>query len=97
MGHLECYFDCGRSFDSLEALALHIDVGHREDNEISPFVIRESPPRESPVTEYYPPAEPLRAAPPVPPSSGGGFRSKSFLEILCSFHIAFSRLNTSRK
>jgi hypothetical protein len=78
MGHLECYFDCGRTFDSLEALALHIDVDHREDNDISPFVVRESSPRESPVTEYYPPTAPSRAPPEIPQSFGEGPQSKLF-------------------
>jgi hypothetical protein len=73
-GHLECYFDCGTTFSSLEALALHIELDHREGNDISPFVIRESPPRS---TLNYPPPAPLKPPSPVPRRSEGGSRSRS--------------------
>jgi hypothetical protein len=65
LGHLECPFHCGRNLDSLEALAFHIEVDHREDDDMSPFVVRKSPPRERSVTEYYTPS-PLRTPPPIP-------------------------------
>lgn len=65
-GHLECYFQCGVSLSSLEALALHIELDHRENNDISPFVIRQ---QSLPATaSRSPPAAPSRP-PPLPPVS----------------------------
>ncbi|KIW09266.1 hypothetical protein, variant [Verruconis gallopava] len=49
-GHLDCMFDCGLHFSSLESLYLHIELHHREDNTISGFAVQEgaaSPPAQS--------------------------------------------------
>ncbi|KAF2423315.1 DUF1671-domain-containing protein [Tothia fuscella] len=61
-GHLECYFQCGVLCSSLEDLAFHIELVHRETSDISPFVVRKS-------KEQSPPAFPGRAPPPIPLSS----------------------------
>ena len=34
-------FDCGLKFSTLEALYLHIELDHREDNSVSPFAVQE--------------------------------------------------------
>lgn len=67
-GHLECYFDCGVSCDSLETLALHIELDHREDNDISPFVVRDEG-VDSSLPSDIPPPLPARPPPPLPSRS----------------------------
>lgn len=68
-GHLECYFACGVSCDSLETLALHIELDHREDNNISPFVIRDESFSAPPGAARAVHAFPSRPPPPVPSRS----------------------------
>jgi hypothetical protein len=70
-GHLECPFDCGVFCSSLEHLSLHIEVDHREDNNFSPFVVRE--PQEPPA-----PPLPSRAPPPLPSTSEQEVRGPFF-------------------
>ncbi|TLD23493.1 Serine/threonine-protein kinase [Venturia nashicola] len=66
-GHLDCLFDCGLSFSSLETLHLHIELDHREDNDVSPFLAR---PTTSPVAsssrDTNVPPLPTRPPPRVP-------------------------------
>jgi len=71
-GHLDCLFDCGLTFSSLETLHLHIEVDHREDNDISPFLIRdESPPVASSSRYEQAPPLPTRPPPQIPDTHGG--------------------------
>jgi hypothetical protein len=66
-GHLDCLFDCGLKFSSLESLHLHIEVDHREDNEVSPFLVRdESPPVASSSQHEQVPPLPKRPPPQIP-------------------------------
>ncbi|RDI79804.1 Serine/threonine-protein kinase [Venturia inaequalis] len=66
-GHLDCLFDCGLTFSSLEALHLHIEVDHREDNDVSPFLARPAtPPVASSSRDIHVPTLPTRPPPRVP-------------------------------
>jgi hypothetical protein len=66
-GHLDCLFDCGLTFSSLETLHLHIELDHREENDISPFLARpESPPVASSSRYQRAPPLPTRPPPRVP-------------------------------
>lgn len=66
-GHLDCLFDCGLTFSSLETLHLHVELEHREDNGISPFLARpDSPPAPSSSRHRGTPPLPTRHPPRVP-------------------------------
>ncbi|QDS70419.1 hypothetical protein FKW77_009568 [Venturia effusa] len=87
-GHLDCLFDCGLTFSSLETLHLHIELDHREDNEISPFLaIPATPPVASSSSKYEDvPPLPTRSPPPVPvPDEGsqGSHESEAEPFTLC--------------
>jgi hypothetical protein len=47
-GHLDCLFDCGLTFSSLDTLYLHVELNHREDNSLSPFAVHEAATRSQP-------------------------------------------------
>lgn len=67
-GHLDCMFDCGLKFSTLETLYLHIELDHREDNSVSPFAVQAV--ADSPAVQLYDYANdyapPLPARPPSP-------------------------------
>lgn len=66
-GHLDCLFDCGLAFSNLETLHLHIELDHREDNDVSPFLARpDSPPVASSSWGQQMPQLPTRPPPRVP-------------------------------
>lgn len=66
-GHLDCLFDCGLTFSSLETLHLHIELDHREDNDVSPFLARPAtPPVASSSRDRHVPPLPTRPPPRVP-------------------------------
>lgn len=66
-GHLDCLFDCGLTFSSLETLHLHIELDHREDNDVSPFLARPTtPPVPTSSRDSYVPPLPTRPPPQVP-------------------------------
>lgn len=65
-GHLDCLFDCGLTFTSLETLHLHIELDHREDNDVSPFLARPATPPVASSSRYMVPPPPTRPPPRVP-------------------------------
>jgi hypothetical protein len=66
-GHLDCLFDCGLTFSDLETLHFHIELDHREDNDISPFLARPESPLVATSSGYLQaPPLPMSAPPQVP-------------------------------